>query len=153
MSKTQSKRTDPYYQAQDILSRRDHSAHEVRGKLLKKGFSPEQVTTVLQWLHDKKLVNDKQFAQRYIDSILRGKAVGRRWLKHKLKEKGVASDIIEHALAAAFEGDREQELAAAAADTWRRSHPRHATDRARLTRHLLSRGFSFATVQEIVPRA
>jgi len=154
MPKTQSKpldgargkRADPTWQAQDILSRRDHSEAEVRGKLRRKGFTPDQIDMAIRWLQEKRLLNDAAFARRYIAAVLSAKAVGRRWLKHKLQEKGIAASIQEEALNAALAPEQETALAERAAAAWQRAHSQHASDRQRLVRHLLSRGFSWETI-------
>ncbi len=143
------KRTNAVWVAQDILSRRDHSVAEMKTKLARKGFSAEQIQNVVEWLQEKKLLNDTLFAERYVASMVRSKPVGRQWLTHKLKEKGIASDTIAKVISAAFSVEQEQEAAGQAAAAWRRLHPQHAGDTTRLTRHLLSRGFSWDIIQSI----
>lgn len=136
-----SKRSDPIYQAQAILSRRDHSVAEVKQKLARQGFSPEQETQAINWLVDNRLLDDTKFAAAYVTSILGAKPVGRRYLTSKLKQKGVAGSIIQKVLAELVPPERETELAEQAAARWARVHPQHATDKNRLLRFLLSRGF------------
>ena len=150
MTKTQGKRTDPLYQAQDILSRRDHSTAEVQNKLKRKGFTTEQISVAIHWLQEKRLLDDARFAERYIANTLAAKAVGRRWLQNKLREKGVAAALVESALNTALTPEQEHTHAQRAAATWRRIHSREATDQGRLTRHLLSRGFSWEVVGDVV---
>ena len=146
MVKTQGKRTDPLYQAQDILSRRDHTEAEVRQKLRRKGFTEQQTGFAIAWLHHHKLLNDKLFAERYVASTLRAKAVGRRYLAHKLKEKGVPASLITAVLEENMSADDEHTLAARAAAAWRRQHPQKRDDQPRLQRFLASRGFSFDAI-------
>ncbi len=143
---TTNKRANPIYQAQDILSRRDHSEFEVRTKLKRKKFSPQEIDRAINWLYGNKLLNDAAFTQRYIDSILLGKPVGPRWLTQKLREKRIDSSIIEDALAETFAEGKEEELARDAATRWRRSHPSKASDKQKLQNFLISRGFSFDAV-------
>lgn len=150
------KRTDPYYVAQDILSRRDNSVHEMQTKLKSKGFSSEQITKVIEWLANKKLLNDELFAQRYITSTIRGKAVGPRWLSYKLKQRGISEQIIEETLTELVTPDVEKELVQRAAASWRRlsrhrhsQHPKHTDDKQRLQRFLTSRGFSSEAIDSV----
>lgn len=141
-----SKRTNSIYQAQDILSRRDHSEFEVRTKLKRKRFGPTEVERAIKWLYEQKLLDDAAFTKRYIDSMLLGKPVGPRWLQQKLFAKGVDSSIIEDALTQTFTAGKEAELAQDAAERWRRSHPSKADDKQKLQNFLISRGFSFVCV-------
>ena len=137
------KSEDAYYQAQAILSRRDHSEHEVRTKLAQKGFAAERIDDVIGKLKQLKLIDDEKFAVMYVTNTLRFKNVGPRWLVHKLKEKRIAPDFIEPAVYGVMDEAKEEEFARAAAAAWRRSHSDKTGDRERLTRFLLSRGFSF----------
>jgi regulatory protein len=151
------KRTNPYYVAQDILSRRDHSEFEFRTKMRRKHFSPDQIDDVVVKLKKMNLINDKKFAVMFVANTLLFKAVGPKYLSYKLKQKGIASSLIEAALAEAFPPGREAELARQAAAAWRRTHHPKNTDRIeikkhqqRLTRLLASRGFSFSAIESAI---
>lgn len=141
-----SKRTDPYYQAQDILSRRDHSIAEVRQKLGRKKFSREQIEAVLQRLIEEELLNDERFAAMYAADMLRFKSVGPRWVAMKLQQKNVDRDIIARVLAEAYPPGMEAVLAKKAAKAWQGSHRSVAPDQMRLWRFLAARGFSSASI-------
>lgn len=155
------KRGDPYYQAQDILSRRDHSEAEVRDKLRRKKFTDSQIDPVITQLKEKRLLDDQRFATTYIENTVLFKPVGPRWLKMKLRSKRVADGLIEAALSEAFTGDRETQLLQQAAATWRRSHRPPASDSShnsrlhqqRLYRFLISRGFSSGKISDLLSRS
>lgn len=137
------KRQDIFYQAQAILSRRDHSEYEMRTKLQRKGFPEVKIEAVVDKLLKLQLLDDEKFAALVVAEILRYKPVGRRWLVNKLQQKGIAAEVIEAAVYDAIDDAREMELAREAAASWRKSHARYAADRGRLTRFLVSRGFSY----------
>lgn len=160
MSNTQgklwAKHAGPYFVAQDILSRRDNSEYEMRAKLRKKGFTTEEITQAVEWLAVKHLLDDRQLAARYIDSTLRVKAVGPRWIKSMLQRRGIAHSIINEALKVAFTADKERALAQQATDVWLRQtrrrrdrHSRSSSSRRRLQRFLLSRGFAFEAINSV----
>lgn len=139
---TAGKRTDPYYQAQAILSIRDHAEAELRTKLARKGFAAREIDGVVDWLKEKELINDARFAVAFVANTLRFKKVGPRWLAAKLQQKGVAAEAIAAALREGYGTGEEQRLVKEAAATWRAGHPRIANDQQRLWRFLASRGFS-----------
>lgn len=139
------KRQDVLYQAQAILSRRDHATAEVKTKLKRKGFPEEEIAKALHFLQEKNLLDDARFAAAYVASILRAKPVGPRYLWAKLRQRGIGDSIISQVLRGL--DDREAELAQQAAEQWRRLHPKHATDKNRLYHFLLSRGFTQAAIQ------
>ena len=138
----QGKRQDPHYQAEAILSRREHSIFEMQTKLRRHKFTNQQITAAIGGLKSRGLLNDARFAQAYIASTLRRKAVGPRWLHAKLVQKGVARSVIDEAVTAAFPSGGEENLARQAADSWRRTHSKYAHDTQRLARFLTSRGFA-----------
>lgn len=147
------KRQDVFYQAQAVLSRRDHSVAEVKAKLARKGFTTDEIAKTLDFLQEKKLLDDARFAKAYAQSILRAKPVGPRYLSAKLKQKGVGEEIIRNAIDEAFSVSpvsRETELAHQAADQWRRLHPKYASDKQRLFRFLASRGFTQDAISAIM---
>lgn len=144
------KRDNPIYQVQAILSRRDHSVSEVRRKLKAKWFSPEQIDEAITWAQEQQLLDDESFAQKYIESVMRSKAVGRRWLQHKLREKGVSAGVVEQTLAQSYPPELEQAKVGEATQSWRRQHPGKAGDRDKLMRFLLSRGFGQGAISGVV---
>ncbi len=143
------KNANPKYLAQDILSRRDHSEYELRQKLAKKGVYGSEVEETIEWLKTKKYLSDATTARHYIEGTLNSRAVGRRYIQHKLQQKRIANDIIKEALDDLVDKDKEQELARKAAASWKKAHPKHAQDKIRLSRFLLSRGFPTHLVQGI----
>jgi len=143
------KTQNPNYIAQTILSRRDHSEYEIRTKMKRKKFSPKQIDDTIASLKKIQLIDDKKFTTMYIDNTLLFKPVGPRWLRYKLKQKGIDDSMISSALTAAYPSGREAELAQQAAESWQKSHPKHQDDRVRLTRYLTSRGFSYEIINTL----
>ena len=140
----------PYNKALDILSRRDHTEYEMRTKLKQKKYSGAQINGAVNKLFVNKLLDDAAFAQRYISSTIRCKAVGPRWLQQKLKQKGIEDNIISETIAGLLDENKQLELIQQAIAKWRKLHPRHAADRTRLTRFLLSRGFQMQTFNQAI---
>lgn len=140
----------PYNKALDILSRRDHAEHEVRTKLKQKKYTAAQIDDTINKLFANKLLDDHTFAERYILSIIRYKAVGPRWLQQKLKQRGVGESVINETLANLLDEDKQLELTQEATVKWQKLHSQHVTDRTRLTRFLLSRGFQTQSINQAI---
>lgn len=138
---TSNKKHNPFYQAQAILSRRDHAESEMREKLARKGFSDEQVESAVEWLYENKLLDDAAFAYRYCQDILLSRPAGPNVLRMKLKQRGVESDVIDATLARVYEEQDQSKLASAALKSWMRMYPSKAEDKAAAWRFLASRGF------------
>ena len=154
MLNPQGKSQNVYYQAQDILARRDHSENEIAAKLARKGFSPAQIQNAIDWLIEKNLVDDRRFAAQYAEQILQSKPVGPAWIKDKLKRRGIETNIISQTVTRIFEAKNQADLVRQAAASWQRVHPapdsQNRTERAKykqkLIRHLASRGFSYEAI-------
>ncbi len=95
-----------YGTALHLLSYRPRSEHEIRRKLLEKGFDEEACMTVLERLRNAGLSGDSSFAQQWTENRQTFRPRSRRMLSAELRQKGVADDDIEQALAGLPEEDQ-----------------------------------------------
>ena len=84
-----------------LLSMRPHSEKELEVKLREKGFPAVVIKEALEKLHDLKYLNDASFAVQWARNCAVNKLQGNRKIFITLKEKGVASQLIDDAIAAA----------------------------------------------------
>ncbi len=130
-----------------LLDRRLYPVARLREKMVAKGFSEEAVEGVIDQMQQQGLFSDRHFAEAYCRDCLRGKAVGRRYLQQKLREKKVAPEVAQAVPAEILDQETERELAIQAAQArWKReSRSVRGQDlrkaEARVTRYLLGRGF------------
>ena len=80
-----------------LLKIRFRSEKEVRDKLGQKGFSEPTVDEAVGYFRSIGLIDDRQFARRWIASRL-NKPFGVHRIRFELKEKGIAPEIIKQAL-------------------------------------------------------
>lgn len=132
----------PKEAAIDILARRDHSIYEMRMKLKKKGVSQGDIEEVIVWLQQKRLLDDRKFAQTKAESIMRTKAVGPQYIYNKLREARIDSVSIEYVVENLCSREEWDTRAKKAVEQWKKIHPKHAGDRVRIMRFLVSRGFT-----------
>ena len=81
----------------DYLSRREHSAKEIRRKLSRKIESPDILEVEIKKLQDEGLLSDERFAESYIHSRKR-KGFGPLRIKIELRERGVNDSIVQNLL-------------------------------------------------------
>lgn len=86
-------------QAARFLGHRPRSVAEVRRNLRQKGFADPAVAAALERMSDQGWLDDLDFARFWVEDRLRFRPMGRRALVHGLRQKGVAMEIIETALA------------------------------------------------------
>ncbi len=80
------------------LSYRARSVAEVRDKLREKDFAAKVVTEVIDDLQRQKLLDDREFARRWVEARL-PRAYGARKLAQDLRHKGVATGVIDEVIA------------------------------------------------------
>lgn len=80
-----------------LLDYQDRTSAELREKLLKKGFSEKSVEETVLAFEESGLVDDSRYASLYAQSKL-SSGKGSRWIKQKLREKGISAETVENAL-------------------------------------------------------
>ena len=133
------------------LSFRPRTIKEVRDKLREKNYEEEIVQETIVLLKRLGLLDDRDFADRWIAERLRLKPRGRRLLFVELIKKGIARETAEEALSTAFENKDERTLAA---DLLRKRTARTRTGKPRqafrkMRDFLVRKGFDFEVAREV----
>ncbi|HEV2111711.1 MAG TPA: regulatory protein RecX [Gammaproteobacteria bacterium] len=154
MSLTKPRKPDPE-QARDparvrakalsLLARREHSAGELRRKLLERGYDSTAVEAVLSSLEQQKLLSDGRFVEEFVAARVR-RGSGPMKIREELRGKGVDAALVDQAVAA------HQESWAAGAAAARRKRfgaalPKDMQERARQARFLQQRGFTMEDIR------
>lgn len=138
--------------ADHLLRFRPRSEQELRLRLGRKGFSEPAIDAIVQELARKDLLNDRKFAQYYATNRLLSRPSGLRAVRDELRRKGLASAVVEQAVAEASAGYDEtvaaRELAQRRLGQWR-GLPTAVVQR-RLAGVLQRRGFSGEIVYQVV---
>ena len=127
--------------AAKFLAHRDRLESEVRRHLVEKGFDASNVESVVQFLIERKLINDNKTTQSLIESRSGKRSVGIEKLRAELERLGAPEDVIESNLAAMSQSEPERALAALT--------PKYklGADRGKAGRFLFSRGFSEEAIE------
>ncbi len=126
------------------LNYRPRSEFEIRERLQRRGFDSDSIEAVLAKLKEQGLVDDMAFAQFWKDN--RGSFSPRsQWLiKSELKQKGVASDIIDQVVNTV--DNDSSAYRAAVAKVRRLPRSDYQSFRRRLGEYLKRRGFSYGVI-------
>jgi len=129
----------------DLLARREHSAAEMRAKLIAREFDADEVDLTIERLVDEGLLSDARFAEAFVSARLR-KGQGPTRIRGELKQRGVAAPLIDVQL------DRVDTDWAAMARSVREKkfgpdRPTDYRERARQSRFLQYRGFTGEQIQ------
>jgi len=134
-----------YDKALMLLVRREHSARELKSKLVRKGLDADESAAALAQLQSKDYQSDARFGEMLVRSRI-AQGYGPRWIIAELKTHGIAEARARTLIDAA-----EPDWPALASDLVRRRYggKRAATlaERSKRANFLLRRGFDAATVQ------
>jgi len=127
------------------LARREHSRAELERKLAPHTRHPEALRALLVHLEEKKQLSNERFAEQRARVLARKYGAAR--IRHDLKAKGLAEDVIDRAMPA-----DEAERARAVMARKYRNPPTSREERARRARFLQGRGFSAEVIHRLVLR-
>ncbi len=143
--------------ALSLLSWRARTRHELRRRLLAKGFRPARVDPCLDALQKKGIVNDAAVSAAFVRDRLRHRPRGRVRLSSELRAKGVDPAVVRQVVDRVLDDEEvtDTTLARQAADSWlsRQGHavvealarephdPEREKARRRLYGYLTRRGF------------
>jgi regulatory protein len=132
------------------LSYRPRSEAELRQRLHRRGFDGDNVEAAVVRLREQGLVNDLAFAQFWKDNRESFRPRSQRLTRLELKQKGVAEDIIDQAVAEINDEDSAYRAAVGKARTLPRAD--YHVFRRRLGEYLKRRGFGYGVITRTVER-
>jgi regulatory protein len=130
--------------ALDILSRRDHSAEELSGKLLGKGYAAAVIAELIERLQAEKLLDDARYLQNFV-AYHASRGQGPNRVRADLRSRGLPGAEIDATLAAY--PDWLTQIKRAREKKFGTSLPTNYADRRRQARFLAYRGFSGAQIR------
>lgn len=135
-----------------ILARRMYTSKEIKDKLLERGYVNEVIQDVIAALEKYGYLNDKVYAEEWVQSRNRSNPKGKNVLRQELARKGIQQPIIEDVLSQEFDELKEKdvvlELALRRARLYSKDDPAKA--RRKLQSYLFRRGFDFETIKYVV---
>jgi regulatory protein len=144
-----------WHAALRLLEVRPRAEREIRDRLRRKEFEPEQIDQTISRLRDLGLLDDAQFARLWVANRAATSPKGAQALRYELISKGVdrqvASEIVENALDAAREAEMCEQVARKALPRYAAS-PDRATFQRKLGGLLQRRGFGWDTVGPVLDR-
>ena len=135
-----------YNKALDILSRREHSAHELKLKLHKKYEAISEIEEVITKLESNNLLNDFRFAETYA-RIRKRKGFGPNKIHYELTNKGIKESISNEIISA------EDGWGDAALQAFKKKYKdgisEDTKERLKQKNFLHNRGFSFKEIESV----
>ncbi|MCP4726081.1 MAG: hypothetical protein GY863_13645 [bacterium] len=150
--RTISQRAAAKDQALRALSFRSRSEKELKQKLYQKGIAPAVSGEVVDDLKRLKFVDDEDFANRFVNDLIKRKPAGELLLRSELFNKGISEKIINKVLDRLFSEIGQADLARKSADKWIATHPRVKKEqiRQKLSQFLYQRGFTWTIIEQVL---
>jgi regulatory protein len=133
-----------YQKALKLLDLRLHTCSEIKRKLQQRGFKNEPIDRVVEDLMGIGFLNDKQFAENFLDNLIRFKTFGYYGLKAKLLQRGLAGGLIEQLLKEKLSLEEEKKIARRFASRAK------GKDKIQITQSLSRKGFRSEVINELL---
>ncbi|MCA9333201.1 RecX family transcriptional regulator [Candidatus Saccharibacteria bacterium] len=141
-----STRDKAYTQVINLIARRPRSEWEIRDYLRRKGNEDQSIEQIVNKLTINKLINDKEFALRWVENRRLLKNTSKRKLKLELISKHVAENIVDSVLA---EDDTEEIDVLKELVSKKRKQTRYQDD-LKLMQYLSRQGFNYDDIKQVV---
>lgn len=139
-----------YDQALHYLSHRPRSQAEMAHYLQRRGASEEQREAVIERLKRAGWLDDRAFAQFWIENREQFRPRGPRALAHELRRKGVENQVIEQEVGVVDEADSAYRAASQKARQFR--HLDRGAFHRKVVEYLVRRGFDYEVARETAIR-
>lgn len=128
-----------------ILGRRAHTKKELTDKLLKKEYSPECVEEAVSYMEQEGYIDDRDYAERYLNDAVELKKHGMARIKQDLLRKGIPREIVEEVIENT-EKDNGETIKRILETRLPKTDLSDRKQRDRLIGYMLRRGFRYGEV-------
>ena len=135
-----------------LLARRELAEHQLRERLARRKFEPDEIDAAVTRLRRERAIDDRRTALACARTEMRVKHRGRARVVRQIEALGIARDVAREAVAEVFAEVDETELLQQALDR-RLRHGMDVSDPAvfrRVHRYLLGQGFDAGRVTALL---
>ena len=134
-----------------LLEYRARSRAEIARRLARAGFAEDIVDETVARLESMGLIDDAQFSQAWVNHRMAGKPMGKTRIKWELRQKGVATELVDAALSSVDpEAERSSAREAATRRLKKDSGLDERTRRRKTASYLQRQGFSWETINSVL---
>lgn len=135
-----------------LLSYRSRSEKELDQRMRRSGIYQSTAKAVIKDLKRLRLIDDEEFARKFINDLIRRKPAGEFLLKAELQKRGISNAVIDRIIERTFKEVSQVELARKGVQQWLARHPRTLSNerQQKVAQYLYQRGFSWSIIDEVV---
>lgn len=141
-----------YQRALKFLNVRVRSRAEVESYLKEQDVPETMATSIIERLENLGLLDDRRFAQSWIENRNEYRPRSHRALAYELRQKGIASELIDETLEEIAPDDLELAYQAAKKVSRKWQNYEYIKFRQRITGYLARRGFSYEVITQTIKR-
>ncbi len=131
-----------------LLSYSDYTEKRMREKLTASGFSDDIVSEVLEYLTERKYINESAYLRSFCEYCVEKKLYGRKKLLAAINEKGFDRERVENELDSVLEGFDFIAICKKQIEKAKRTDLSDRAAREKLIASLARRGFSLSEIKE-----
>lgn len=133
-------------EVRDYLYRQTRTkVYMVKGELKEKlGMSPTLSDRIIERLVEKEYLDDRRFAQYWIENRNIKKGISEKTLRHELFNKGVSSAIVEAEMDSSGRNDKEELMKVVI------KRQRLYSDQNKFIKYLITKGYRYDLIQEVL---
>lgn len=134
-----------------FLSFQMRSEHEVKKKLLEKGYGESVVLEAIQKLHKLGFLNDETYSKALLETKKKMQKKGPYAIKEDLRKKGIEKDLQDKVLST-FTYDEQKQLAKELAEKTIKLNSKKTPSqiKQKIQETLIRKGYSFSIVEDIL---
>jgi regulatory protein len=134
-----------------LLSRRDYTTHELRDRLIERGYPADAVEAALAALAGDRVLDDARVAAAHVRVAVQVKSRGRHRVMRELAARGLSRQAVDEALGHIEPAD---ERTAILKVLKRKRYPARPTlaERQKMFQQLLRRGFAADAIRGVLGR-
>ena len=140
-------KADVYVKAADFISYRPRTVFETRKKLEDEGFDETLISETISRLIENGLLNDKEFAEQWVEERKVLKPSSKRSLQYELHRKGIPDHLIQSATEAVDDFQAAYEIAEKR--LYRFEDLPKFEFRKKLGNYLAGKGFSYDVIADV----
>lgn len=141
-----------YNYALFVLNLSMRTETEMKEKMLKRGYFPEVINKVIKRLIEDRYLDDKRYAEVFLESMKRAKYYGQFVIRRKMMEKKLPKEIIANTLKEFLSDEDEKEIATRYLEKnfgeLKTLGKLPYEEKQKIMRRLLSRGFGIDLVKQ-----
>ncbi len=134
----------------DLCARSEQCEYEIREKLRKQMLPSSEIEKILSFLIKERFIDNSRYAHSFTNDKVRFSGWGRNKIRQALALRRIPSQMISEALSEIDQEEYNSALFKAANAKAKNLDLEEYDDRARLYRHLLSRGYESSLISDAI---